>query len=171
MKIWFGSELSFENAVRTEVLDLLNRDLTEKVFSTPWVLGVTSPLFLAFMDVCASIAASPEAPQTALALLVEGLVLWLCYVPASKDLMILLVRVGRKRPSNTCLEILKNALVLGAVAAPVFVLLVAYVLTRFVDSNNALKRAGSFAGCTLVLVVCNFLLGLGLKALLRRPGW
>ncbi|CAE7295240.1 unnamed protein product [Symbiodinium natans] len=171
VKIWFGSELSFENAVRTEVLDLLNRDLTEKVFSTPWALGVTSPLCLAFMDVSASMAAAQDDQQPAIALLVEGLVLWLCYVPATKDLMILLVRVGRKRPRSTCLEILKNALVLGAGATPVFVVLVTYGLTRFVEPDHALRRAGIFAGCTLVLVVCNFLLGLGLKALLQRPGW
>ena len=171
MKIWFGSEQSFENAVRTEVLDLLNRDLTEKVFSTPWALGVTSPLFLAFMDVSASMAIAPDDQQPFLALLVEGLVLWLCYVPPTKDLMILLVRVGRKRPRSTCLEILKNALVLGAGASPVLVMLLTYGLTRLAEPDHALRRAGIFAGCTMVLVVCNFLLGLGLKALLRRPGW
>ena len=56
MKIWFGSEPSFEDTVRAEVLDILNRDLTEKVFSTPWALGVTFPLVLAFMDLSASFA-------------------------------------------------------------------------------------------------------------------
>ncbi|CAE7634004.1 RE2 [Symbiodinium sp. CCMP2592] len=43
LNIWFGSESNFEDTVRTEVLRILNRDLTEKVFSTPWALGVTSP--------------------------------------------------------------------------------------------------------------------------------
>ncbi|CAE6926770.1 unnamed protein product [Symbiodinium sp. CCMP2592] len=170
VKIWFGSEMSFENTVRTEVLDLLNRDLTEKVFSTPWALGVTSPIFLAFMDVSASMAVEPDDQQPALALFLEGLVIWLCYVPAAKDVMILLVRLGRKRPRSTCLEILKNAVVVAAAASPVFVVLVTYGSTRFVEPI-ALPRAGIFVCCALLLGACNLLLGLGLKALLRRPGW
>lgn len=35
---------AFENTVRSEVLEILSRDLSERVFTTPWVLGVTSPV-------------------------------------------------------------------------------------------------------------------------------
>ena len=80
MKIWFGSEPSFEDTVRTEVLDILNRDLTEKVFSTPWALGVTFPLVLAFMDLSASFAHASSAHV--------GEELWhhpaTCYCPSAR---------------------------------------------------------------------------------------
>ena len=180
VKIWFGSELTFEDTVRTEVLDILNRDLTQKVFSTPWAWGVTSPIILAFMDVSASWTQADfpwklwEHP--AVALLLEGLMTWFLFVPANKDLLILLVRLGRQRPRSHCLELLKNLVVLAAAAIPPFVLVVAYGLTRFTDrvvfdTDHAMLRAVGFACCTLLIALCNFLLGLGLEALLRRPGW
>ena len=165
--------------MRTEVLDILNRDLTEKVFSTPWALGTTFPLILAFMDVSASWAQNDWEGvwwhHPWVALLVEGLVIWLLFIPANKDFMILLLRVGRHRPRSTCLELFKNLLVLGTVAIPVAVLIASYGLTRFADvvvfdSANAMLRAAGFACCTLLIAVCNFLLGLRLKLLLRR-GW
>ncbi|CAE7195531.1 unnamed protein product [Symbiodinium sp. KB8] len=180
VKIWFGSELTFEDTVRTEVLDILDRDLTQKVFSTPWSLGMTSPVILAFMDVSASWAehewnlwAHPSP-----SLLLEGLVIWFLFVPANKDLLILLLRLGRQRPRSNCLELLKNLSVLAAAAVPVLVLAVAYGLTRFTDlvvfgiaAGNPMLRAVGFAFCTLLISLCNFLVGLGLKACLRRPGW
>ncbi|CAE7810906.1 unnamed protein product [Symbiodinium microadriaticum] len=182
LKIWFGSESSFEDTVRTEVLDILNRDLTEKVFSTPWALGVTSPLILAFMDVSASWTRVNNEwkeemwSHPAIALLLEGLVLWLLFVPPTKDLLILLLRLARRRPRSTCLELLKNAMVLGTAAVPVLLVIVAYAITRFADlvvfdTENATLRAVSFGCCTLLIALCNFLLQLGLKALLQRPGW
>ena len=178
VKIWFGSEVTFEDTVRTNVLDILNRDLTQKVFSAPWALGVTSPIMLAFMDVSASWAQHYWVPweHPAIALLLEGLVIWFIFVPANKDLLILLLRLGRRRPRSTCLELLKNLAVLGAAAVPCLVLVVAYGLTRFADlalfdALNAMNRALAFVFCTLLISLCNFLIGLGLKAFLRRPGW
>ena len=178
VKIWFGSELSFEDTVRAEVLDILNRNLTQKVFSTPWALGVTSPIMLAFMDVSASWAQHYWVPweHPAIALLLEGLVIWFIFVPANKDLLILLLRLGRRRPRSTCLELLKNLSVLAAAAVPVLVLAVAYGLSRFTGhiffgAEIAAVQAVGFACCTLLISLCNFLAGLGLKALLRRPGW
>ncbi|CAE7655314.1 pth [Symbiodinium microadriaticum] len=180
VKVWFGSESSFEETVRTEVLEILNRDLAEKVLSTPWALGVSSPLTLAFMDVSASWIPVDNIWELwfhpAPALLLEGLVLWLLFVPPTKDLLILLLRLSRRRPRSTCLELLKNALVLGAAALPVLLLIAAYAITRFADvivlnDENAVLRAAAFACCTLLIAVCSFLLRFGLKALLRRPGW
>jgi len=182
VKTWFGSESSFEDKVRTEVLEILNRDLTEKVFSTPWALAVSSPLMLAFMDVSASWTSVNHLWEAelwshpAIALLLEGLVLWLLFVPPTKDVLILLLRLGRRRPRSTCLELLKNALVLGAAAVPILLVILAYAITRFADlivfgTENATLRAVAFACCTLLIAVCNFLLQLALKALLRRPGW
>ena len=179
VKIWFGSELSFEDTVRTNVLDILNRDLTQKVFSTPWALGVTSPIMLAFMDVSASW--TPDSnwnlwEHPSVALLLEGLAIWLLFVPADKDFFILLLRLGRQKPKSTCLELLKNLAVLAAAAVPVLVMVVAYGPTRFADeavfgTANAMLRAVAFAFCTLLISLCIFLIGLGLNAFLRRPGW
>ena len=181
MKIWFGSdsESSFEDAVLTKVLDILQLDLTQTVFSTSWAWGVTSPIILAFMDVSASwTQVNFDSPwhHPAIALLLEGLVIWLLFVPATKDLLILLLRLGRRRPRNTCVELLKNAFLLGVAAIPLLVLVMSNGLTRFTDlvvfdTENSFLRAGGFACCTLLIALCNFLLGLGLKALLRRPGW
>ncbi|CAE7942476.1 unnamed protein product [Symbiodinium sp. KB8] len=180
VKIWFGSELSFEDTVRAEVLDILNRNLTQKVFSTPWALGVTSPIILAFMDVSASFTQPDNTwklwEHPSVSLLLEGLVIWLLFVPANKDLLILLLRFGRRRPRSTCLELLKNLSVLVAAAVPVLVMVVAYGITRFTDriffdAEIAVLQAVGFACCTLLLSLCNCLVGLGLKALLRRPGW
>ena len=180
VKIWFGSELTFEDTVRTEVLDALNHDLTQKVFSTPWAWGVTSPIILAFMDVSASWT-QVDYPwklwdHPSVALVLEGLMIWLLIVPATKDLLILLLRLGRRRPRNPCLELLKNLAALAAAVIPILVCVVAYGLTRFTDrvffeAESAMLRAVGFACCTLLIALCNFLLGLGLKALLRRPGW
>ncbi|CAE7279543.1 unnamed protein product [Symbiodinium sp. CCMP2456] len=178
VKIWFGSELTFQDTVRAEVLDILNRNLTQKVFSTPWALGVTSPIMLAFMDVSVSFAhlGSLWEPwdHNAVALLLEGLTIWFLFVPANKDLLILLIRIGRRRPRSTCLELLKNLSVLAAAAVPALALIVAYGLTRFtiyVEAAGPGLNAVGFACCTLLISLCNFLVGLGLKALLRRPGW
>ncbi|CAE7863063.1 unnamed protein product, partial [Symbiodinium microadriaticum] len=172
VKIWFGSELSFEDTVRTNVLDILNRDLTQKVFSTPWALGVTSPIMLAFMDVSASW--TPDSnwnlwEHPSVALLLEGLAIWLLFVPADKDFFILLLRLGRQKPKSTCLELLKNLAVLAAAAVPVLVMVVAYGPTRFADeavfgTANAMLRAVAFAFCTLLISLCIFLIGLGLNA-------
>ena len=162
VKTWFGSESSFEDKVRTEVLEILNRDLTEKVFSTPWALAVSSPLMLAFMDVSASWTSVNHLWEAelwshpAIALLLEGLVLWLLFVPPTKDVLILLLRLGRRRPRSTCLELLKNALVLGAAAVPILLVILAYAITRFADlivfgTENATLRAVAFACCTLLI--------------------
>ncbi|CAE7274973.1 unnamed protein product [Symbiodinium sp. CCMP2592] len=181
VKTWFGSELAFEDTVRTEVSDILNRDLTQKVFSTPWALGVSSPVILAFMDLSASWTQPPNIwalwDHPALCLLAEGLLTWFL-VPANKDLLILLLRLGRRRPRSPFLELLKNLSVLSAAAIPVLVLIAAYGFTRFTDqvffeltTSSAFFRLVSYACCTLLIALCNYFLGLGLKALLRRPGW
>ena len=44
--IWFGSQQAFEDTVRSEVLNILEHELSERVFSTAWALGVTSPVML-----------------------------------------------------------------------------------------------------------------------------
>ena len=44
--ICFGSQQAFEDTVRSEVLNILEHELSERVFSMAWALGVTSPVML-----------------------------------------------------------------------------------------------------------------------------
>lgn len=44
VNVWFGSREAFEETVRSEVLDIVSTDLTQGVFTTKWVLGVTVPI-------------------------------------------------------------------------------------------------------------------------------
>ena len=59
VKIWFGSQEAFEHAVRSEVLDILTMVLSEKVFTTTWILGATCPFLWAFLDFSATFSIHP----------------------------------------------------------------------------------------------------------------
>lgn len=76
VNIWFGSQQAFEDTVRLEFLETLNHDLVEKALGTPWVLGITAPVMLAFMDLAASFALQdyPFWLHPTPALLLEGLI-------------------------------------------------------------------------------------------------
>ena len=114
---------------------------------------VTSPIILAFMDVSASWT-QVDYPwklwdHPSVALVLEGLMIWLLIVPATKDLLILLLRLGRRRPRNPCLELLKNLAALAAAVIPILVCVVAYGLTRFTDrvffeAESANASSGGF---------------------------
>ena len=118
VNMWFGNQQTFEDAVRSEVLKILEHDLSEKVFSSAWCLGVTSPVILIFLDLAASFSSvsltqeerdlwrNPLASQ-----ILEGLVFWLLALPASKDL--------------------KNILTLLLIVCPVTLLLLVYLLSLF----------------------------------------
>ena len=183
VKSWFGSQKDFEEAVRSEVLEVLNRDLTETVFSGPWILGVTTPTLLAFMDLSATFAQDFQALITggsmawsvwdhpALCLFIEGLVLWLVAFPPCKDIMILCCRIMRTKPKSRCFEAMKNTLTLVLVTFPLCIIIACYGLTRFIFSHHAMMRAGAFAGSVFLISFLHCLLALLLKAFLRRPGW
>lgn len=107
VNIWFGNQQAFEDAVRSEVLKILEHDLSEKVFSSAWCLGVTSPVILIFLDLAASFSSvrltqenrdlwrNPSASQ-----ILDGLVFWLLALPASKDLLICFCRLLRRKATH-----------------------------------------------------------------------
>ena len=53
MAIWFGSQESFEVYVRSEVLERVNSELQNGVFSKTWIVLCTAPVFFSFLDVAA----------------------------------------------------------------------------------------------------------------------
>ena len=172
VNIWFGSQKAFEDTVRSEVLEILNHDLTQQVFGTAWVLGVSSPGMLAFMDRFASL---PDGgwdflEHPAAALFLEGLIFWLLAYPAFLNMLILSCRLSRGKPKILSLELLKNASVMFFQWVPISIVQVVYRITRGV-SDNAMHQALAFGGSVLCFLVCNYLVALGLKALLKRPGW
>eukprot|EP00435_Cladocopium_sp_Y103_P018084 s2117_g4.t1 len=177
VNIWFGSQQAFEDTVRSEFLESLNHDLVEQVLSPSWILGITAPIMLAFMDLAASFAFLQDWPfllHPTPALLLEGLVIWLLGSFTMKDLLLLSCRITRKRPAKNFLEPVKNAFALLLFAIPVMLLLLCYSWTRFVPFSGlqtAMHRALEFTGGMVVLSGCNYLVAMALKALLRRPGW
>ena len=114
VKIWFGSQEAFEDAVRSEVLDMLMVVLNEKVFTYTWTLSVTMPSFWTFLDL--SVTFTPFSSPTfwehaSVKLLIEGLVLWLLAFPSVKDLLIMFCRLTRAKGRTLCIEIFKNLMV------------------------------------------------------------
>ena len=114
VKIWFGSQEAFEDAVRSEVLDMLMVVLNEKVFTYTWTLSVTMPFFWTFLDLSVTFApfSSPTFwEHSSVKLLIEGLVLWLLAFPSVKDLLIMFCRLTRAKGRTLCIEIFKNLMV------------------------------------------------------------
>jgi hypothetical protein len=176
VKTWFCSLHAFEATVRSEVLEVLNHDLSEKVFSTWWILGVTAPIILAFMDLSATQVAG--GPATAFVL--QGLVIWLLAFPATNDLLISIPSIMRARPQNLALEVVKNAVTLLLMAFPLAMIAAVHWLAysslmpipfgSFGDFREMVYFA-CFCGFVLVLSLFHYLLGVGLKALRKWPGW
>ena len=174
VKIWFGSEQAFEDIIRSEVSEILNRDLSEQVFSTPWILGVAAPIMWLFMDISSSFASMSEWPlwweHPAPALLLEGLVFWLLAIPSAKEIHLRVCRIMRARPQSLYLEVLKNSVIMLLIFVPYALILTCYFLTQVI-MHPRIHRAAAFVGCMLLLSPCNFLFAVGLKALLKQPGW
>ena len=89
------------------LLDILNVVLSEKVFTTTWILGVTSPFLWAFLDLSASFAIVFDFRQfwlrPSVTLFVEGLMLWLVALPSVKDVAIMICRFTRAKGRTQCL--------------------------------------------------------------------
>ena len=175
MQIWFGNQESFEQKVRSDVLNVLTRDLSERVFTTRWVLGTTTPIVWMFIDLGVSqkhfVGHHPLDNQPTLSLLLEGMAIWMLLIPALKELFIPFCRLTRRKPTNLFCEILKNLLVLFVIGVPILSVIGFYILTRFVNQEGALERAAAFVGCIFFVSGCTCLLGFGARSLLKRPGW
>ena len=114
VNVWFGSQEAFEETVRSEVLDIVSRDLTHGVFtSKSWVHGVTVPILWSFMDMAASrtiVSARKLWHYRALNYFLNGLAIWLT-LPAIIDLIVTVCNITRGVLRNHCLDIVKNFVV------------------------------------------------------------
>ena len=180
VNIWFGNQQVFEDAVRSEVLKILERDLSERVFSSAWCLGVTSPVMLIFLDLAASMASGRLSQEDrnlwrnpSAAWILDGLVFWLLAFPAAKDLLICFCRLLRRKAKNFWLEALKNTLTVLLIVCPLTLLLLGYLLAIFFffPMYGGMLKTAVFAACALILSVSYCFLAAILKALLQRPGW
>eukprot|EP00438_Fugacium_kawagutii_P008135 Skav234376 [mRNA] locus=scaffold2071:164305:166340:- [translate_table: standard] len=174
VNIWFGSQEAFEDTVRSQVLDILARELNEDIFTTAWVLSVTSPLIWAFVDLSVSFVSSIGDAKSGfrfetLALLLEGFSIWLLAIPSIKNVLILLCKITRRRPKNMCVEVLKNIAALCVVVFPIMQILACYLGSRYV--HGRMYGAWTFAGSMVFFSACCWLLAFTLRSLLKRPGW
>ena len=118
---WFGSQDTFEHTLRSEILEILTRDLAKRVFTTKSTLAMFMPIMWAFMDH----AASEErfypgqfwVKWTGAALL-EGLSIWLLFMPILKDVLVLVGEVTRVRPKSLLMEVIKNSLASMTLTSP-----------------------------------------------------
>ena len=170
VRIWFGSQEAFEDAVRSEVLDMLMVLLSDKVFTNTWILSVTTPFVWTFLDLSVSFAPFPHPfwEHTSVALLTEGLVLWLLAFPSVKDLLIMFCTLTRAKGRTPCIEIFKNLMVVLTCALFLSILLALYVVTRYVGS--AFTRALAWSGGVVVFSIVSRLSGVVVKVILKHRG-
>ena len=171
VKIWFGSQEAFEDAVRSEVLDMLMVLLSDKVFTNTWILSVTTPFVWTFLDLSASFVPFPYESlweHTPVALLTEGLVFWLLAFPSVKDLLIMFCMLTRAKGRTPCIEIFKNLMVALTCGLFLSILLALYVVTRYVGSS--LTRALAWSGGVVVFSIVSRLGGVVVKVFLKHRG-
>ncbi len=170
VNVWFGSQEAFEETVKSEVLEILSTNLSERVFTTTWTLAVTSPLIWTFMDLSASLwnlpwESSILRPGPSFELMIEGLVVWFVAFPKFWDVSITLCRVTRAK-HKICFEILKNLLVISICAFLLSILLALYVLTRFTKYPTYV-----WSGSMVIYALLMHLLARGMKIFMTWSGW
>ena len=171
VNIWFGSQEAFEETVRSEVLEILTINLSERVFTTTWVLAVSSPFIWTFMDLSASVWNIPWDASLlthhSFGFMIEALAAWLVALPKFKDVSIMLCRVTHAKHKVWYIEILKNLLVMSIMAVLISIFLALYVLTRFFTIYASWVWSGSMVVYALLL----HLLARGMKIFMTQSGW
>ena len=171
VKIWFGSQEAFEDAVRSEVLDMLMVVLNEKVFTYTWTLCVTMPLFWTFLDLSVSYS-SHSSPtfweHNSVRFLIEGLVLWLLAVPSVKDLLIMFCRLTRAKGRTLCIEIFKNLMVALTCGLFVSILAALYAVAEYAGPNLSLSPTLAWSGAVVLFSIVSRLGSVGVKVILKH---
>ena len=165
VRTWFGSEATFEDTLRSEVLMILKDDLCDKAFTREWTMGVTAPAFWADLDFAASYARIKMWDQ-ATVFLIEGLVFWFLVVPPMGDYMIQACRLYRAQGSTPCREVIRNLFVQFLCVLPIFSGLTFYVLSSYAvyipispdGEGSVLLTCPVWFLCMLVQTLCSQLL-------------
>ena len=87
------------------------------------------PLMWGLMDISASewkVPAKEFWQKSSVAFLLDGVSIWLVFMPMLKDVLILVGKVTRTRPKNVCLEIMKNVLSSCILVAPCVIVMTIY---------------------------------------------
>ena len=163
---WFGSEEAFEESVRSEVLEILRTDL-ERAFSLEWALGVTMPAVLADVDFAATHARLQQYDWMA-AYLIDGLVLWLIFVPDCKDLMLQILRRCRNKASTPCREALYNFAVMMLTGMPIILALTIYAVGSFMVYVPVTSNGGSPLSSSAVWLLWSILQASMSRLIVRR---
>ena len=164
--IWFGSSESFERTLRSEVLAILEQDL-EQVLTTRSTIAIFVPIMWGFMDYSATFSRveGPFWSHSSPAVFADGLVVWLVGMPTLKDWALLVCKLARARPSNRCLEGMKNTLTVCISLIPLIsiglIFTFAYSLPLLTPGHSGVAIAG-----TLIHAVLFQRLGAVLRSLL-----
>mmetsp|Transcript_39514 Transcript_39514/g.80826 ORF Transcript_39514/g.80826 Transcript_39514/m.80826 type:complete len:530 (+) Transcript_39514:86-1675(+) len=170
VKQWFGSQETFEHTLRSEILEILMRDLAKRVFTTKSTLAMFMPIIWAFMDH----AASEErfypgqfwVKWTGAAML-EGLSIWLLFMPILKDVLVLVGEVTRVRPKSLLMEVIKNSLASMTLLLPLMIVMGTYVGLTFIPALYdfpPLVRSGIFFACMLLYSTLTRCIAAGIRA-------
>ena len=119
MDIWFGSQESFELYVRSEVLERVNSELQNGVFSKTWIVLCTSPVFFSFLDV-AAYNFRLSYPLLGVDWVLNGLVMCFISLPIFAEWFLHLAYVLRRKLDGPR-DVLMNLLVL-LLALPLLVI-------------------------------------------------
>ena len=126
---WSTIQEAFENTLRSEILAILTHDLTERIFSTKSSLAMFMPLMWGLMDISASewqVPAKEFWQKSSFAFLLDGVSVWLVFMPMLKEVLILVGKLTRTTPKNQCLEIMKNFLSSCTLVVPCVIVIATY---------------------------------------------
>jgi len=167
VNVWFGSQEAFENTLRSEILAILTHDLTERIFSTKSSLAMFMPLMWGLMDISASewqVPAKEFWQKSSFAFLLDGVSVWLVFMPMLKEVLILVGKLTRTRPKNQCLEIMKNFLSSCTLVVPCVIVMATYGYLFSFYTLLPVERAATFFACMLFYSMVTWCLTVGIKA-------
>eukprot|EP00438_Fugacium_kawagutii_P035761 Skav202574 [mRNA] locus=scaffold104:122635:124266:- [translate_table: standard] len=162
--LWFGGVGEFEKIMRSEILEILVRDLSGQVISTKSIIAVCTPVMWGFMDLAASSFRfqGPIWGRNAAGLVVDGLVVWLVGMVAFKNWLLFVCKFARAKPRNQFLEVAKNSMVICIVSLPSVIVGILYASSTTFHTDGP-GASGIFA----VSVFCYVFLAWSLSMVIR----
>ena len=167
---WFGSQEAFEHTLRSQILDILTCDLAKQAFTTKSTLAMFMPIMWAFMDYAASeqrFFPGRFWMRHTPAFLLDGLSIWLVFMPMLKDVLLLVGEVTRARPKSLLMEIIKNSFASMSLLLPAMIVMGTYVGLYFIPAFHdlpALVRSGIFFACMLLYSMLTWCMAAGVRA-------